>query len=606
MSQKENGQMSLDATMEHGLVMAWEMSPLMVTRGAEVFQNLRKGPEQGDLDHDYKKLRAQLIDDNFAFVGAMGPNKAGKGSTLMGILRTARQDQFLKHELAQKGLHLVVDAAPFVHATLAARLPNIGLIPSHLTPATFDSEHTFKASRLQWHIIDKHVLPKGATTKEEVTAAFKEQGIAVLMGVEASTQLVVPQTSKVPVMAFGTQDLGNSTLYNLLVDPRIRDNTHVYYIKRGKDLTDDKSSSDFRVQASAQEKNIDIIFKGDIRVIVTLPDGTEVHVEDLPNETQVQLATILGLSMASPAAMEKLDAARESLIADLYKQGVIAYPTEEAVVDYTRRILGVNENQLAIIDNPQFRGHKTYDLDYITHNVIVRGHRGIFEGALQNALAPTQAQEKTTAKPEQSTAPDSIAEETPDLQIVSDIKTFFDALVDEYPIEDRKPETEDEIEKRNRATQLIRRGTAVIQEWIENPENNEKLQQSENGLFKFPYDPRRAMEIRPAAEDRPFVFIYSDDRKQKATFMLENDHYSLFIDYPPEAEIPSLIFTRGEETIPVPVKYSPAGPLDSIENRDAQLTLHLLADFISRVIEEKSKGTGVPYDFLFLKHNRGN
>lgn len=377
--------------------MAWEMSPLMLVEGAEVLQNLRRSrvdeyerEQQFDLDGDYKKMRGKLLVDRFVVVGAMGRNKAGKGSMLMGFSRAFKQDLNLKERAKELDIDKIdVVIVPFVHCREAAKLPNAPQryrVPANLRHTDYTFDISRKISQFQWSLIEEHVLPHGAKNLIEVSDAIRKEKRAIVLIVEASTPLVYPKVESgsydgrnlpnVPVEVEGIQDLGNSTIFNLALDPRTRDNSFLYFVDKGDDLNDDKESNDFRARATSKDTSLNNVFEGSIKSVISSSSGKQKEVTKLTKEEQTKLATVLGRSMASPELVAQLDEILTNFEKSLVEKGLLHSGDDKGFFDYLSGKLWL-PNGFIRVSNPQFDGEKTYDLDYLIKNLVTEKYPGI-------------------------------------------------------------------------------------------------------------------------------------------------------------------------------------------------------------------------------------
>lgn len=369
----------LGQTME----LNWNLYPLLMVEGAEVLRNMTRAvPESEDLNRDYIGIRNMLLEDNFVFIGALGRNKSGKGSMLMGFYRTLKQDEDLKAAAARKGIdEIKIITVPFVQAREVAKIQ--GIIPpeSQLPHSDWKYGHARKISKFQWDMVNEIFSPH-LTSREEITAYLREKRLAVAVLVEASTPLVRPLSFREkekrplressPVVVRGLQDLGNSVIYNLAVDPRFRSNCQLYFIVKGEDLRDDEESNDFR-------KNPNFSTGNEIKVVVTL-DGKEVDLADLPEDKQQTYAMVLKKSMASSELVLQLDEALSSFEKDLYDKGVIYEPSDDGLYGFLSGSLRNGNFRRAL--NPKFRGQKTYDLDYLLKSWVFNKYPGIYSEIL--------------------------------------------------------------------------------------------------------------------------------------------------------------------------------------------------------------------------------
>jgi hypothetical protein len=344
-----------------------------MTDGIEVVLNIRDENPERNLEKDYKKMRNKLVSDGFVVIAAMGRGNSGKGSLLMGFSRLFRKDEHLKKLLTKDGSELEILSFPFAHCARAAMLPEVGLVPQGVEFASFDVETTRKISQFQWELIQQYGLIPGAEKKQDLTKALREKKKKRVIMFESSTPLVYPKTNEVPVEVEGLDDNGNSTFYNAALDPRLKSNAYLYLINRDR-VFENETLIRFRRSVSEQS---DSVFEEDVKLLVTMSDGSEITAQDLSPEVRERLKKMLRISMAPPAALRRFDESLEAVERKLTDEGKISVPTDNEYYQYLKEKA---KGRIIIVHNPYFEGAKTYDLDYLVNSVPAILYPQILDG----------------------------------------------------------------------------------------------------------------------------------------------------------------------------------------------------------------------------------
>lgn len=389
--------MGPETILSPDLALAWRQAPLEMMEGGEVFKNL-KTPGGRSLQGVWKRLRGHLLEKGIVIIGLQGRSKHGKGGGAMGFFGLSRDDEYLREALWEVEVDFDVKTFPFAHFSEVAKI--LGVVDPKLNPATYSFGDERKIARLQWRMIEDS-LPRGVRTAEELTLALKEQKRALLFIVEASTPLAYPVRESVvermggffkrlavehrmdfpapysvPVKVKGTHDLGQSTLYNLALDPRTRPHSWVFTIQKNAHLIGDKDSDNFRSQVfrvSSDNPDLDELSHGSTKLIVSTPNGGSVSAELLPPQMQRNLSILLKKSMATPEAVLKFNRQLDELEEDLYREGQICAPTDAAYIAFVRKILSLSEDRCMVLKNPFMPDEdKSYDASYLLESEPVR------------------------------------------------------------------------------------------------------------------------------------------------------------------------------------------------------------------------------------------
>lgn len=361
--------MSMELNLE--LQSQWEMFPVQMLNRAEVFENITTSGGQ-NLEEDYLRIRAQLMQERFAAISVLARSKSGKGGLMMGFSRLFRQDEYLREWAEKLNIKVGVNSVPFALCAEAAKLPRVGLVPPEFASATFERNHLRAISRLQWNLIEQYVIPPKVSNPQELTEYLIAHQQAIVLLVEGSAVLTYPVTESVPVEVEGFDDLGNSTYYNVALDPRLRGLGYFYLIDREKRLAEDQDSSEFRINIHRETPDLKALYDNLTSIVVTLSSGEEVEFRDLPEAEQFRVAAIIKRSTASPGAISRNDQLQDLLIEQLYAKGQISSISDADYYEFLGQRLHLPEGHFNLLQNFWFAGNKSYDSDYLVNNVVVR------------------------------------------------------------------------------------------------------------------------------------------------------------------------------------------------------------------------------------------
>lgn len=356
--------------------MGWELTPLQMAEGIEVFEHMRVVSDKGgeSMEDVYISERDQLMRDRLVINSVSARSQMGKGGLFMGFNRLLRSDQFLKGWAEDNGVDVIIQNVPFAHCAEAAKLQRVGLVPPHFHPGTYTREHTRAISGLQRGIA-LEVLPEGISTAEELREYLIKSNMAIVIQAEESAPISYPVTDTVPVEIKGEFDLGNSTGYNFALDPVTRPFVRRFLGIRDERVEQDQDAVNFRIQVNSDNPDLAAVFGGATKVVVTRlvnEQIEEVEAKDLPEEEQRKLVAVLKKSMAPREAVVRNDLAVDRTINALYKNGDIPASTDLDYFSFIIRKLNLPADQVEIINNKWFAGRKTYDLDYLLNNAVVR------------------------------------------------------------------------------------------------------------------------------------------------------------------------------------------------------------------------------------------
>lgn len=344
-----------------------EMSPLLRAPGTETLRRMRSfNPAGGESSYQsfvnqYEELVRILLSSGRLAVGAAGPNVTGKGALISQLEQAFYHDPRIK---AAFGDAFGVSKIPYsLSDDVAQRLPESDPrhIPRELNPSTYTFAHTQNGSQVQLDLFKKHVLPR-----------FNAGGGEVVL-MEGSVLLSTPVNNNYPVRVEGIQDLGTSTLFNLLEMPETAAYTYLF-------LMYDKSVSRIRVGASEYRKAIQAgdfrraFTQGREKVVMTVYRGGKpvlMEVKDAPDDVQEALTEFINLTQAPPAAVEKLSNEHRAYLNQLHAEGRITEPT--TLAHYTMLEGMFRTNRIVVVDN-QFVPNKqtTQNLDYFLQSVPVK------------------------------------------------------------------------------------------------------------------------------------------------------------------------------------------------------------------------------------------
>ncbi len=363
--------------------LGWELTPLQMVGGIEVFEHMKVFSDQGDrsIEQIYISERAQLMNDRLVINSVSARSQMGKGGLFMGFNRLFKSDQFLNSWAGDNGVNILIQNVPFAHCAEAAKLEKVGLVPPHFHPGTYTREHTMAISGLQRNIASE-VLPKGISSDDELRGYLIKNKLAIVIQAEESAPISFPVTDTVPVEIEGEFDLGNSTGYNFALDSITRPFVRRFLGIRDERVEQDPDVVNFRIQVNSDNPDLAAVFGGATKVVVTrFVNGQieEVEAKDLPEREQRQLVAILRKSMAPREAVVRNDLAVDKTIATLYEKGEIPSPTDLDYFMFIIKRLALPSDQVEILNNRWFGGRKTYDLDYLLNNAVVRRYPELLE-----------------------------------------------------------------------------------------------------------------------------------------------------------------------------------------------------------------------------------
>lgn len=372
--------MELGFDQQMGITQAqiWEMNPFMMLTDSEVYENMRVQTAGGsqDLENLYRYHRVQLTEHRLVIVGARGRSKAAKGSGLMGMARAFRFDEYLREWAQEVGTRVEVIPHLFAHAAEAAKL--VGIVPAEGNPSTYTDKQVGAISRFKFQMVEDFILPKGARNLAEVTQGLIEQSRAIVLLDEASTPAAYP-VRRASFKVRGGPDLGISVQSRYVLDSRTRDVTTLLNIDRDERVKEDRASSAWRAAVCRKEQDLETIFRGVVKMLVTLETGEEVDVATLSEEEQKKIAIELRGSMAWPEAMSKNDELLDLTIRRLKMGGVLNETTDKAYWQLHRERLELDEISCLDVSNRYFAGRKTYDLWYLRNSLARRIYPQLFK-----------------------------------------------------------------------------------------------------------------------------------------------------------------------------------------------------------------------------------
>lgn len=358
----EQGQfVGLDMMMESS--QRWRQQPFLAMEDNEVVDNMAEYFRNGNLVslvRRYKSLRDRLLDPPSSKVfglAALGPSGSVKGGLLMGLERLLEHDEYFHERLARLGLKLKIENIPFAQVAMAAKLPEVGIIPTDLEHGEYSKDHYKAISELQWKLANQSI-------------ASLPEGTVKIVAVEGSSPTAYPANRKTPWEVAGGPDRGCSSVYRLVGDPRLlgSDNVMMFLNQRDSSIKDDAEHSrqSFNLQ---NEKDLLNMF-GKMHFLITR-DGQEVDVRYLPLSEIVQIAYVLKTASAPPAAIERSDKELEQVLENLFKAKKIYGPELSAYYSLIKRNLNLAPGTIAEVRGMWAGDQMTYSLDYLIKNSLV-------------------------------------------------------------------------------------------------------------------------------------------------------------------------------------------------------------------------------------------
>ncbi len=342
---------------------------LMATEGVEVLKNIRKANDE-DLAFDIDTFLEHLKYAEFAVAEASGPSGTGKGSLLGGLRRILYNPETVDY-LTEDGSTLEVNPIPFALCTVASRfirdIPPEFWVDPEKTQANFTWEDQSKFSGLQWWLYKKYVFERRKKGKIQVTL---NEGGGILA---IPTKVYEEPTEEVPEM-LGELDTGMSTFSRYAAHPGTYENTWAYLFNRAECPP---------INEVLKYRNPNIVYKGQIKEVVTLADGNEVETKELPPKVKKAIQLFKQFCMATTVGIPRFNGLLDKFENDLYTEGTICQPSDQALNELIASRLPLLEDRLSIISSESFNGPKTYDLMYYLDSLVLRLFPSLFKFSLQ-------------------------------------------------------------------------------------------------------------------------------------------------------------------------------------------------------------------------------